>query len=235
MYTWLTTTLFVYAHIYFSSLYIGLDELKSALQLDLKSERMCKLCVSDDSGHLIFPCFSVALPVTPMVESFFLLKQKHPTDIFEQIWSTCLKAAWSEKTLRTLADIVPRVWEPTFSVCEGLLESLKNQTIQLSDVDKYFSHYRGDIKALSIQLRTLYTGICACRRQSPKDLQWMKDAVDSMKNYWSLSRYCAAAGTLLRLKDKLCLTGDFTDVERLAHKVSVFNDCMYFSDCVVRI
>ena len=119
-----------------------------------------------------------------------------------------------------LADIVSQVWDPTFQSCQVLLESLKNQSVHLVVVDNYFHQYSDDRKGLSESITVFNCGMLACtERKDPTCSKWIESVVNSMQQYWSLSRYSKAAATLLQLKNELQLSGDFDIVEQLAAKV----------------
>ena len=188
--------------------------------MDIGSKSICQLCTSDGEGNFSFPYLPAAIPLVPMLKQFFLLKQKHPSTVFKQIWSESLKTASSRGTVLNLADIVSQVWEPTFQLCQVLLESLMDQSVQLISIDNYFYQYSHDRELLSETVTVFYRGMIACaERKESVHLKWIESVVNSMQQYWSLSSYSDVAITLLLLKDELQLTGDFTGVEHLAAKV----------------
>ena len=197
-----------------------MEELRCTLKSDISSEQICRLCTSDDKGNFAFPYLSAAISLAPMVRQFFLLTQKYPNTIFEQIWSNTLKIVSSSGSTLDLTDIVSVVWNPTFKLCQVLLESLIKQTVQLGEVDKYFHQYSEDRPRLTETITSYYHGMLACTEGKDRNkVKWIQTVVVSMQKYWSLSRYSDAAATLLQLKDKLHLTGDFVVVEQLAAKV----------------
>ena len=201
------------------SFYIGLKELGVALQHNYDSDDICRLCKLDDEGQITFPCFSAAILLTPMLRQFFLLKQKNPTVIFEQIWTDTLKVATSKKPLLVLADIVPLVWKPAFLTCKYFLYSLMNQSIKLADVDKFFLTCKNEPEKLLSTIETFNCGMYICLEEESQNTEWIKSTVYSIQQYWSMSRYSETAATLLQMRTSLNLTGDFSDVEQLATKV----------------
>ena len=210
---------------------LGLEKLKDMLNLDVNSMKICDLCTSDDKGDFIFPYLSAALPLNPMLNQFFLLKERHPNSVFIMIWSDSVNTALSQGSELEISDVASELWFQTFQVCQVLLESLKNRTIQLFEVDKYFRQFSQDCKSLTENITVFYHGMCACMNGSePKYPEWIQSLVINMQQYWSLSRCSEAATTLLHIKDILHLNGDFTVVKQLAEKVIIFpSTCMHVS------
>ena len=125
--------------------------------------------------------------------------------------------ASQEEPELTIEDIRTQIWDPTFEECTRLLESLHDRSIQLVDVDRYFSQ----IKDKETQLHCLHDGITECEggvRQKEK-YEWIVTAVKLMEEYWSLLKLADAARTVMTLKDKLNLSGDFSLIQTIADEV----------------
>ena len=93
---------------------LGLEELQVTLKMDIASKNICQLCTSDGDQHFSFPYLPAAVTLAPMLRQFFLLKQKYPNTVFEQMWSRSLKTASSSGSVLHLTDIVSQVWDPNF-------------------------------------------------------------------------------------------------------------------------
>ena len=129
----------------------------------------------------------------------------------------------AEKMNFTIQDIVDEIWRPAFKECEEtILEGLRDESIDLQAVDSYFKCY-DSIETIESHLHRLFCGVELCHgRSSPQTCpQWICEAVHRIHEYWTLSDYAAAAETILDLKDKLKLTGDFHVITTIAKKVSI--------------
>jgi hypothetical protein len=121
----------------------------------------------------------------------------------------------------SILDIVTKIWEPAFGECCRILESLKDRTMKLREIDDRFKGYNDPGKIMG-HLENLYKGVELCFGRSQPSASrpgWIRSAVESMQQYWTLSRYAKAAKTILELKMKLELTGDFSIMETIATQV----------------
>ena len=121
----------------------------------------------------------------------------------------------------SIQDIVTKIWEPAFQECCRILESLRGRTMKLCEVDNRFKCY-DDPGKIKSHLENLYKGVELClghNQHSTSSPGWIRSAVESMQQYWTLSRYAKAAKTILELKERLELTGDFSIMETIATQV----------------
>ncbi len=162
------------------------------------------------------------------------MERMYRNDLFHQIWNDATRKASRRKDELTIQDIVDEIWRPAFKECEEtILEGLRDESISLQAVDSYFKCYN-DIKTIESHLYRLFSGVELCRGRNPPQTcpSWISAAVHRIHDYWTLSDYATAAETILDLKDKLKLTGDFHVITTIAKKVSILwlYDCnVYFS------
>lgn len=212
--------------------HIGLDELRTQLGQNFDHARIRSLCESGGStSHMTFCSFQSAAPLDPIKIKYDFLARHYQNDLFHRIWErTSINAA--KVTELTIQDIVTEIWEPAFEECCRILESLKGRTMKLHEVDDRFKRY-SDLEKIKSHLENLYKGIELCfdrSQQSASSPGWIRSAVESMRQYWTLSRYAKAAQTVLELRRRLELTGEFSIMETIATQVR-----NYFSDNLNKI
>ena len=92
--------------------------------------------------------------------------------------------------------------------------------MKLQEVDDRFHGYDSP-SVIQSHLEKLHKGVELCCNRVPpvRCPPWIRSAVERMQQYWTLSRYAKAAETVLELKRKLGLTGEFSLMETIARQV----------------
>ena len=204
-------------------IHVGLDELRGQLAQNFDHAQIKTLCESGGSqSRLTFHSFQSATPLDSIKIKYDFLARHHQNDLFHRIWEHTSIAASKLNPELTIQDIVTKIWEPTFQGCCRILESLRDRTMKLREVDDRFKRY-DDPSKIKVHLENLYKGVELCydRNVAATGLGWIRSAVESMRQYWTLTRYAKAAQTILELRRRLELTGDFTIMETIATKVRV--------------
>ena len=203
-------------------MFVGLDELRTQLGQNFDRSRIRSLCQSGGStSQLTFHNFKSAAPLDPIKIKYEFLTRLHQNDLFHRIWERTSMTAERVNSELTIPDIVTKIWEPAFEECCRILESLKGRTMKLREVDDQFKRYDEPGK-IKIHLENLYKGVELCFGRglpSAASLGWIRSAVESMQQYWTLSRYAKAAQTILELRKRLELTGEFSIMETIATQV----------------
>lgn len=201
------------------------------LQQNYDSKQIRSLCVSQGPSQLINKCFNAAIPLDPIKVQYDFMARHHPNDLFHRVWDVALMKASRENTEIIIEDIVTKIWDPAFKECCRILESLNNRSMTLEEVNQRFRNY-DDGNKIKVQLQKLHKGVELCLNRKPPSERptWIDRAVERMQQYWTLSRYATAAQTILQLKEKLELTGDFSLMETIAKKVQVewMSSVIYF-------
>ena len=162
-------------------------------------------------------CFPKAAPLLSFAWMFDVLNKQVNSSIFHTTWKNNIQRALIIKPNLCITDIEEHVWKPTFKHCRDLLYMLKDMSITLSDVDKYFKK-NGD--ELEHELNSLCRGVSMCLGKN-EEFSWIHLSVVRIGQYRKLRSYCEAANLFLKLRDSLNLkNGSFTDVEKIAAKVS---------------
>ena len=177
------------------------------------------LCSMDyASGVVQFLCFKAAKPLEPILESYYTLSTEFRSDLFMQLWKKLLREVSRFRVTLTFDDVVAKIWNPVFTECCQLVDSVHGRTIKLKDVDRYFHQHKE--KYLYDDLLNLFKAIEACHHRRGSDYKWIRPAIDHMEQYWSLCEQAEAAKTVLDLKESLKLRGDFEVIENVASKVT---------------
>ncbi len=208
-----------------------MEELKNEISKDHRDKLIKDLCfINNDNDKVISTLLHLALPLEDIPTKFDVMFSKYQNKLFEKIWDDHVK---SESEL-TIASIKTDIWDPSFHRCLTLLDSLRDKSIKLSEVDQYFR----EVKDREHQISALCSGVemCINRRVFGDDRQWISAAVHLMDRYWSLCELAKAAEIVMDLKEKLKLSGDFSLIEGIAIQV-IWQSCdMYiikFCMCVL--
>ena len=204
-------------------LILGLQDLRDELDQNLDTARLNSLCVSDGASKMTFKLFKSAIPLDPIKIMYDFISRHHQNDLFHRIWErTSLRAARDIPNL-TIQDIVTKIWDPAFKECCRILDSLQDNSMKLREVDDRFSGY-DDPNVIQNHLYKLFKGVELCCIRKPPQIcpPWIKSAVQRMQEYWTLSRYAKAAQTVLDLRARLGLTGEFSLMETIASQVQSY-------------
>lgn len=210
----------------------GLDELRSELKSDYSSSPINTLCTSTNKkGPIVYCSCKAATPLEPIMTKFQIMAGKNKNDLFQKIWLKVLNSVKRSNRELTLEGIVKHLWEPTFRKCLILLDSIREKTILLSEVDQYFLQYV-DKEKIASDLFSLYTGVEMCSNNpKPSSLpRWLRTGVQLMTQYWKLCQYAKAAKVVLDISVKLKITGDFSLMTTLATKVQLHHFSIHYMD-----
>ena len=215
----------------------GLDRLKRELTSNYDTCSVNTLCTADGPSRFTYHRFHSARPLDPIRMYFDFMERMYRNDLFHRVWSDATRKASHRKDELTIQDIVDEIWRPAFKECEEtILEGLRNESIMLQAVDSYFKCYES-IETIKSHLYRLFSGVELChgRHPPPTCPKWIHEAVDRIRHYWTLSDYAAAAETILDLKDKLKLTGDFHVISTIAKKVGIMSlwSCMIVTLAII--
>ena len=196
------------------------------LQVSFESETIKSLCVTDDSGVIRFHCFESAFPLDTIKFYYDFMVRHYQNDLFHRIWEqTSTEVAINNPEL-TIKDVVKKLWQPAFEECLRILDALKKSTMKLQEIDDRFHRY-SDPNDIKKHIENLFKGVGLCLdKPLPSECPiWIQNAVGQMQQYWTLARYSKAAKIVLKLRDRLNITGNFTVMEAIATKVKF---CIFY-------
>lgn len=107
------------------------------------------------------------------------------------------------------------IFEPSFADYKDIYTFLKNGSITLNEVNKLFGAYKGRYEELATELEIM----CRLDRQST-DKQWIYSRVQQIEQYHELHLAVASAEIIMKVKETLCLQGNFRVLETLTEVVS---------------
>lgn len=202
-------------------MFLGLDNLKLELKAGYDGYPINQLCTAQGPSKFNIHCFQSARPLDPIRKLFDFMARLHKNDLFHRVWSSTIRKTAHKKNELTIQDIVDEIWRPAFKECESaILGGLSDGSIKLQAVDSYFRRYN-NTETIESHLHQLHKGVeyCYGRVPPPRCPRWIQSAVARIGHYWTLGQYAAAAKTILELREKLGLTGDFSEISAIAEQV----------------
>lgn len=179
---------------------------------DLEPISLCSLDDAVESDiDVYFDCFKMARPLEPIFKKFNILSLQHQSVLFQNIWTQTKRNAVNQEI--TIPD-VNKLWNPVFRECIELIKGICSRHITLKKVDYYFHDW--ETRLIQQEIYQLYRALEACGVKWEKEGGWIEKAVEHMKQYWSLLDQAEAAKTILELKDRLAITGNFAIIENVA-------------------
>ncbi len=173
-----------------------------------------KLCqLQDGSPQLLW--YQAAKPLDPFIDHFDIMLHKSSI-LFLDPLNDRLKKVLTTKSNLTIAHIYLDIWQPVFDHCRSLLESLIDQSMKLSFIDKHLRAYKQNLNNVVMNLAvglSQSSGVAF-------NASTFQNALWKVKQYWKLCQYQSGAYEFLQLRSILCLDGDFRVIEALSVQVS---------------
>ncbi|KAK5884967.1 hypothetical protein CesoFtcFv8_018727 [Champsocephalus esox] len=172
---------------------------------------------SSNAGVVTY--FKLGEEIKYMGEILFTFRDSH---IFKVCWENQAKLMVAEEMADTdpgalqIADInaTPEmihndIFEPCYGKYKGIYTRLKNSSIRLEEVNQLFHDYKGRYEELAKDLDIM------CRIDKSTDKQWIHSKVQQIEQYHELHLAVASAQIIMKVKEALCLQGDFRVLETL--------------------
>ena len=174
---------------------------------------------ADESGVTQFVCtyFSSKDIPNDLLNYLYIVGNRYHNDLFETCWRQRSKA---KTKLESFVAVYEELCMPVLGECKEILVSLQKSSMTLETVEKYFLKF--ELKDLENDLNRLCHGM---KESFPEDKQilpakkWVSAAVKVIQEYKNISGYMNAAKVVLRLKQSMKLTGDFSVIKTLAQQV----------------
>lgn len=190
------------------------------------------LCCAEESLQSVqYKCFKAAQPLQSILPAFYSLSMQYPSELFQQIWKSKLRAVASEKVPLTFGDVMAKIWKPVFVDCCHLIDSVKELTITLADVNFHFQK----LDERQSHLELLFKATEACHGREVESTTWIRNALERMHLYWNLCEQADAAKTVLELKESLKLKGNFKVIESVAGAFTTSVDKQTLNDIDQRL
>lgn len=107
------------------------------------------------------------------------------------------------------------IFEPCFARYKDVYRCLKDGSIRLREVDRLFKGFKEKYKELVQDLEIM------CKVEDSTDKGWIHGRVQQIKQYHELHLAVASAEVIKKVKETLCLQGDFKVLETVTAVVSV--------------
>ncbi len=195
----------------------GLGSLQEEFKMDFDDKPISHICSSDETGTVVVHCFEIAHSLNPILETFNAISNKYSNNFFRAFWEKQKQQQKDATNPLNFANVV-QIWENTLKECITFVESLRDRSIMLSLVQELVKKREEN---LSQDITNLEAGICICTGATPPNPIWIRNCVGRMYQYQSLCQHASAAKVFIQLTETLQLTGDFSIVQKLAHKVSI--------------
>ena len=194
--------------------------LKQELNIDYYDIPLKELIepVTDSSdSQLVCKFFSTKNVPIELLQYLYIVGKRYPNDIFESCWRQRCK---SFVDLYTFQEVHELVCIPVLTECKEILVSLEQRTITLGNVEVYF--FKFEPNEMKSHLQHLCEGMREC---FPNDKglvasrNWVPAVVASIQEYKMMKSFIATAKIVLKLKESMELTGDFTAVNMIVQQV----------------
>ncbi len=199
---------------------IGLKELEKCVGNNYELYSLQQLGTVHNNVLHIIP-FEEYINILSILENFNSLFKVYENDFVKYFFKSLVRSSIKSKVQVNLQNFVEDIWNPFFKRSCIFIESIRDRSIKLREIDEIESHCTKSDR-LESQLLSLFCGLEVCRGRSPSiaDRSWILKPVNQIQTYVSLCEQAKAARMVLQIKEKLELTGDFDIVEHVAHKVS---------------
>lgn len=194
-----------------------MEDLKRDLNQEVNNIEIKMLCYySPDEKRYIYPCFQSLSALSPVLPDFSsLIKNK----IFTHVWKRCVSAVQDDDTKLSISAICEIVWPRVIEDLGLLKKELLQKSLQLSDVDKYFSDLRS-ASDISDALESIWKWHSTFVNDQ-ESVTCPTDCINSISNYWFMRDCEQAAEAVLTLRQELTQEGNFSEYEEIAYNVSV--------------
>uniref|UniRef100_H0WTA1 Ring finger protein 213 n=1 Tax=Otolemur garnettii TaxID=30611 RepID=H0WTA1_OTOGA len=158
--------------------------------------------------------------IQEMAKNIDVLKDSHTFQIF---WEAAAKLLSnleeeSEGRLLGLEETHDYLYHPCYKNFTQFYRDLKSGEVTFAEIDVIFKDFVNKYSALLTELETM----CAVHSQVQKD--WIPERVEQIKEYHNLHQAVRSAKVILKVKEILGLTGDFSVLHTLLHFTENFND-----------
>ncbi|XP_065826351.1 E3 ubiquitin-protein ligase RNF213-like isoform X2 [Oscarella lobularis] len=196
---------------------MALDDLQNQLNRDLSDALISSLVKRTEEDLTDVVYFSLPREIGQYIEP---LNRLQPSLIFEQLW--CDKRNLVHRRNdedaaalpMTLDDLVQQVIEPVFGLWDKISERVKEGVISLNEVKKHFKLVSGDREKLKAELKLME------RSERARGAKWVKQRVDQICLYSTLSKAVDAAKAMIRVRDQLSVSNTFLAVVEIANQDS---------------
>ena len=196
---------------------VALDDLQNQSSRDVSDVFISALVKRTDDDSIAVVHFALPREIGQYMEP---LNRLQSSLVFKQLWRDRGSLVSEERRndddvaalAMTLGDLVQQVIEPVFVLWERISERVKKGVISLNEVKDYFKRF-GDREKLKAELQLME------RSDQARDAKWVKQRVDQICLYNTLSKAVNAARAMIRVCDQLNVSNPFPAVVEIARQV----------------
>ncbi|KAM9596356.1 E3 ubiquitin-protein ligase RNF213-like isoform 2-T2 [Trichechus inunguis] len=155
--------------------------------------------------------YNLSPHVQEMAEMVDLLKDSH---VFQMFWEEAAESLKepeeeTEEQIFHLEDAYDYLYDPCYKRFTRLYKDLKSGEVTFAEVDAAFKAFVNRYSDLTLELQVM------CTVHGRNQNHWIRERVDQIKEYHHLHQAAHSATVILKIKENLGLTGDFSVLQTL--------------------
>lgn len=109
----------------------------------------------------------------------------------------------------TLEELNREIFQACYGTYKNTYTTLKDGSITFEDVDVVFRAYKGRYEELAAEVAII------CKLDGGDDQRWVQTRIQQIQQYHELHLAVESAQVVMKVKETLCLQGDFQVLEKL--------------------
>ena len=115
----------------------------------------------------------------------------------------------------TIEAVFQSIWTPVCQRLASIIEQFLNGEMQLKEVEEYLDMFNKKYEKLEREFELLLNNSTEPKIRLDIQKDRLYTRMDQIKEYVMLSTTCASARSILKVKEAMKLTGDFSEVESI--------------------
>ena len=210
-----------------SSLFtVNIDNIKKKAAQDVSLTYVCELCQRKENNQIEVKFFQLPLVIKDVLGPLHKVQESLT---FQELWikygnkaQTARKNDEAQKRDLSISDVVESVWKPAYKEWSRLVADVKDGTLTLASVDKFFECYKQQKEDLMQEVIRIFN---LGESQTPSNTSELKATaekrVSQIQQYQELHQYASAAATIWEFKEAMEFSGDFSVIEDLRNQVGI--------------
>ena len=183
--------------------------LRERIKEDISERPIRELCVRTTAGMTVV-FFDLEQEVHDMVSKIHDLQTSR---IFSKLWETYCNQL--QGVTVTIEAVFQSIWTPVCQRLASIIEQFLNGEMQLKEVEEYLDMFNKKYEKLEREFELLLNNSTEPKIRLDIQKDRLYTRMDQIKEYVMLSTTCASARSILKVKEAMKLTGDFSEVESI--------------------
>ncbi|XP_045155456.1 E3 ubiquitin-protein ligase RNF213-like [Echinops telfairi] len=163
--------------------------------------------------------YNLSREIREMAKNIDIVKASH---IFKRFWEEAAKSLKehkenSEKQILHLTDMHNDLYLPCYKRFTRLYQDLMSENVTFDEINTIFTDFINKYDDLTSEFKVM------CNVNQHNHRNWVQERVEQIKEYHCLYQAAVAAKVILRVKENLGLTGDFSVLHTLLHLTEAFD------------